>query len=87
MPCGGTFRARRPIPAIWQAAGIAEAHRQDGDARDIVEGRAVDAHPEAQALTRSVVPGDAGFVDLGAGGLPDDQQTRGAGNAEDRAGA
>jgi hypothetical protein len=87
VPGGRAFGAGRSVSAIGQAAGIAEAHRHDGDAGDVVELVAAKVEPQAEALAGGIVPRDAGFVDFRARGLPDDEQPGGRGDAENRAGS
>ena len=76
VPARRAFRAGRRVAALRQAARIAEAGRQDGDAGGVVEDLAPDAEPVAQALAGGVVEGGAGLVRERARGLARDQQPR-----------
>ena len=85
-PCPPDRRAFRPgrqVAAAGQAAGVAEAHRQDGDARRVVERVLRQAQPAAQAVAGGVGPGGAAGVGQGARRLAGDHQARGWGHAED----
>lgn len=72
----------REVAAAWVAAGIAVAHGDDGDARLIVESVAVEVHPFAEPVATGVVPTEACRVDFCAGGLPDNEDTRGGVGAQ-----
>lgn len=75
-PQGGAFRAGRGVAAGGEAAGIAQAHGDDGDAAAVVECLFVDPHPFAQAIAGRVGKGDAGLMRFGAGRLTGDQDAR-----------
>lgn len=82
-PVFGAFSARGQVAATGVAAGVAIAHGDDGDAGGVVERVAVNVHPCAEPIAAGVVPGDAGFVDLCAGRLADDEDAGGGLEAED----
>src|SRR5690348_17745544 len=75
MPGASAFRTRR-IVAAAAAAGITESHRHDRDARVVVEGVAVYAHPCAQAFAARIVPRNSCRVDFRARRLTDNQDSR-----------
>lgn len=71
-PQARAFASRRQVAAV-AAAGIAVAHRNDGNARFIVEEVAGDAHPRPQPHSARIVPGNAGGVHTQARRLADDE--------------
>ena len=83
-PERGAFGARWRVAAVGQAAGIAEAHRDDGNAGFVVEGVAVHLQPGAQAVAGRVVEREAGLVHRGARRLAGNQQTCRGGDTDDR---
>lgn len=85
MPPWRAFGAGRGVATIWEAAGVAETHGNDGDAGRVVELLAIQVQPRTQSVTGCVVPGDAGFMDFGSRRLADDEQSRGFRHPKDRA--
>ncbi len=86
VPEGGAFRAGWEVAAL-PFSRVAEAHGDDGDAGFVVEFVAGELEPVAEAVAGGVVPGDAGPVDAGAGGLSDEEDAGGDGDPEDGTGA
>lgn len=64
---------------------VAVTHRQDRDARLVIESLGIDAHPIAQALAAPVVPRYAADMHLCAGRLSDDENSRRRTGLHDRA--
>src|SRR5271155_1855169 len=60
-PFGSAFQARWQVARL-AGAGIAKAHRQNGDLRRVVEDRSINAHPGAKPLAARVVERYAGFM-------------------------
>lgn len=75
VPFGGAFGAWGEVATLARA-GVAEAHGDQGDEVGVVELFVGDVEPFAEALAGFVVPGDAGLVRDGAGGLADDHDAR-----------
>ena len=86
-PFGGAFGAWGEVSALGVAAGVAEAHGEDGDAGGVVELVFGHAEPGAEADSAGVGPGGTADVDLGAGGLAGDEDGGGGADAKDGAGA
>ena len=84
MPFGGALGARRQI-AVRASAGKAEPHRHHGDTLVGVEIVVRDLQPLTQAITRAVIPGNAGLMDDTSRGLPDDQHAGTAVSQDDGA--
>ncbi len=70
-----------------EAAGVAEAHRQDGDLGRVVESGFVETEPVAQPIAARVLEGDAAGVGDAAGGLAGDDEAGVGRGLEDWAGA
>ena len=75
---------RRQITAV-ASPRIAIAHRNDRDARFVVENIFTHPHPRAQTLTARIVPGNASFVHARSRRLSDDENTRRCRGAQHRA--
>ncbi len=82
MPQRRAFRARRRVTAPWQHAGIAEAHRHDGNPTFIVESLTIHLQPIPQPVATRIVPRDAALVHPDARRLSDDQDAGGGGDAQ-----
>ena len=63
-PGWGALGPGREVAAFGVGSGVAEAHREQGDLRGVVEGLRSDAEPGAEALPAGVVEGNAGLVDF-----------------------
>ena len=79
---------RRTFPARWQvttfaSAWEAKAHGQTGDARWIVECRTVNAHPEAQTISRHIIKWQAFGMGETPGGLSHNKNASITTNLED----
>ena len=84
-PAWRTFAARRQVAALRIEPRKAEAHRHDGDARDIVELLRRHAHPIAQPVAARVREGRARGMNACAGRLACNTDACGLQNAKDRA--
>jgi hypothetical protein len=66
-------------------AGIAKAHRNDGNVPDVVEHLPANTHPVSQPVAAGVVEGDAGLMNPGTRGLPGYENSRSGMHTYDRA--
>ena len=80
------FLARREIAAFGILTWKAEAHGGNGNARFVVENGGRHVHPLAQAITGAVVERFSGGVNFCSWCLPDDENSRGGGGANNRTG-
>jgi len=77
MPEWSAFGAWRHVTA-FAFARIAEPGGYDGDSRFVVELFTRQLQPEAESVAGGIIPRDARVVDLNAGRLADDEQSRGS---------
>ena len=77
------FRSRRSVAAT-RAAGIAETHRQDGDALFVVKFIARQARPFTQPVSRRIGEGYACPMHFRAGSLARDEDGRARRQLQDR---
>ena len=84
-PARGAGRGRGEVAALREAAGIAEAHGQDGDLGRVVEGGLIEAEPVPQAIAARVLERDAAGMGDAAWRLARDHQARFGRCLQDRA--
>src|SRR5665213_1994843 len=78
MPKRCTFRTRRVVAPIFSSAWITKSDGKDRNSGSIVEGRAIQLQPVAQAVAACIIPRDPTLMDLAPRRLADDQKPSGA---------
>jgi len=87
VPERRTFRPRRLIPAAFSRSWITKSDGDNRHLRCIVEDRAVQLQPLAQAVAACVIPRYPTAMDFAPGRLSDDQESSGDRHLENGSGA
>lgn len=77
MPMRRTLGTRWVVASILSGAWITKSDREDRNSRRIVEGRAIEFQPIAQAIAACIIPRYPTLMDLAPWRLTDDQKPSG----------